>query len=286
LSIAYQAYSIHNTQYTILKNMNRIKNTFNKLKKQNKKAFIVYITGGYPNLSATGKLVLELEKSGVDVIEIGIPFSDPIADGLTIQKASERALSKGATLTKILRSVRNIRRKSDVPIVFMSYFNPIYKYGVKKFIRDASKCGVDGAIIPDLPPDEAGEIIRVSEAKDFCVIFLASPTSTQARLKTIAKKSNGFIYYVSLTGVTGTRKRLASDIAANIRRIKRLTDKPVCVGFGVSDENQARSIAHIADGVIVGSAIIKAIERFRKVRNLEKGVAHFAAKLARAIHGE
>ncbi|MDP3789661.1 MAG: tryptophan synthase subunit alpha [Candidatus Omnitrophota bacterium] len=266
--------------------MNRINKKFKELKKQNKKAFIVYITGGYPNLTATEKLVPELERSGVDVVEIGIPFSDPIADGPVIQKASEAALGKGATLRKILQSVENIRKKSDIPIVFMSYFNPIYRYGVEKFVKDALKCGVDGAIIPDLPAEEAEEIIKIANRNKFCMIFLASPTSTLSRLRAIARKSEGFIYYVSLTGVTGIRKSLAGDIAANIRKIKRLTDKPVCVGFGVSDEKQAKEISRIADGVIVGSAIIKSIEKFSKKRNLEKNVGRFTARLAKAVHGE
>jgi len=266
--------------------MNRIKDTFNRLKKAHKKALIVYITGGYPNLSATERLVPELERSGVDIIEIGIPFSDPIADGPVIQKASEAALGKGATLRKILGSIVKIRKKSDVPIVFMSYFNPIYRYGVENFVKDASKCGVDGAIIPDLPTEEAEEIIKIAKRDKFCMIFLTSPTSTIGRLKTIARKSEGFIYYVSLTGVTGTRDALAGDIAANIRKIKRFTDKPVCVGFGVSNERQAREIAAIADGVIVGSAVIKFIEKFHKKRDLERSVGRFAARLAKAVHGE
>lgn len=266
--------------------MNRIDKLFKNLKKQGKKAFIAYITGGYPVVAATEKLVLRLEGSGVDMVEIGVPFSDPMADGPVIQYASEAALSRGATLKKLLRCAKNIRRRSAIPMAFMSYYNPLYRYGVEKFVNDASRCGVDGVIIPDLPPEEAGEIIRVAKARDFHVIFLASPTSTQARLKTIARKSNGFIYYVSLTGVTGTRKRLASDIALNIRRIKRLTDKPVCVGFGVSCEEQAKSLAHIADGVIAGSAIIKAIKRSCNVRNFEECAARFAAKLARAVHGK
>ncbi len=261
--------------------MNRIINKFKILKKEKKKALIIYITGGYPDLPATEGMVLEFERAGADIIEIGIPFSDPIADGPVIQKASETALAKGATLKKILRITRKIRRKSDIPIVFMSYFNPIYRYGVKNFIRDASKYGVDGAIIPDLPPEEARDIIRAAAAKKFCVIFLASPTSANARLRSIAEKSEGFIYYVSLTGVTGARKHMASDIAANIKKIKRFTSKPVCVGFGVSTGKQASAIARAADGVIVGSAIIKSIERSGR-----KGAARFAAALAKSVHGE
>ena len=265
--------------------MNRIKRTFRRLKKDKKKAFIVYITAGYPTLSATERIVLELGKSGVDIIEIGVPFSDPMADGLTIQKSSEKALAKGTTLKKILQSVRNIRKKSDIPIALMSYLNPIYRYGLKKFVADAVKCGVDGVILPDLPPEEAGELEKAAKGFDFCVIFLASPTSTSSRMKIIAKHSQGFIYYVSLTGVTGARDYLATHIAENIKRIKRFTDKPVCVGFGVSNEKQARNLSAIADGVIVGSAIIGIIEKHEGKKALEKKVGRFAAKLAKAVHG-
>lgn len=264
--------------------MNRIKRTFNKLKKNKKKAFIVYITAGYPTLSRTERIVLELEKSGVDIIEIGVPFSDPIADGPTIQKSSERSLSAGTTLEKILKSVKNIRKKSQIPIVLMSYLNPVYRYGIKKFVKDAAQCGVDGAIFPDLPPEEAGEFEKASRAEDFYIVFLASPTSTPERIKAIAKHSKGFIYYVSLTGVTGARDHLTPYISRNIRKIKRITDKPVCVGFGVSNEKQARIISSIADGVIVGSAIIDIISKYGRKGKLDKAIGQFASRLAEAIH--
>lgn len=264
--------------------MNRIKNTFRKLKKNKKKAFIVYITAGYPSLLATERIVLELEKNGVDIIEIGVPFSDPMADGLTIQKSSEKALRKGTTLKKILRNIKKIRKKSDIPIALMSYLNPLYRYGLRKFVNDAVKSGVDGIILPDLPPEEAEELEEATKNFDFCIIFLASPTSTSRRMKIIAKHSQGFIYYVSLTGVTGIRNYLATHIAENIKKIKRFTDKPVCVGFGVSNEKQAQRLSSIADGVIVGSAIVRVIEKYEGKKVLEKKVGRFAAKLAKAVH--
>ena len=264
--------------------MNRIKKTFNKLRKNKKKAFIVYITAGYPSLSVTEKIVLELENAGVDIIEMGMPFSDPMADGLTIQKSSERSLAGGTTLKKLLKTVKNIRRKSQIPIVLMSYLNPVYCYGLKKFVKDAVGCGIDGAIFPDLPPEEAVEFEGVARDKDFYIIFLASPTSTPERLETIAKHSKGFIYYVSLTGVTGARSYLAPHISSNIRRIKRITGKPVCVGFGVSNTKQAKLISKIADGIIVGSAVIDVIRRNEKKRNLDKAIGNFASSLAKAIH--
>ncbi|MBU4377058.1 MAG: tryptophan synthase subunit alpha [Candidatus Omnitrophica bacterium] len=265
--------------------MNRIDKKFKELKKKKGKAFIAYITGGYPGMAATEKLVLCLEKSGVDLVEIGVPFSDPMADGPIIQYSSEVALAHGATLKKLLRSVENIRQRSAVPIVFMSYYNPIYRYGVEKFVNDASRCGVDGVIIPDLPLEEAAILTNAASGKKFSVIFLAAPTSTRERLKKIAKKSRGFIYYVSLTGVTGTRRRLAPDITKNIKSIKALTDKPVCVGFGVSNASQAKLAARVADGVIIGSAIIKIIEGLPAGQAFEGRVGRFAAGLAKAIHG-
>ncbi|MEA3305289.1 MAG: tryptophan synthase subunit alpha [Candidatus Omnitrophota bacterium] len=264
--------------------MNRIKTTFNKLRKKRKKAFIVYITAGYPALSATERIVPELEKSGVDIVEIGVPFSDPMADGPVIQKSSEKAICNGVTLKKILRSVRNIRKKSDIPIALMSYLNPIYRYGIKKFVADAVKSGVDGVILPDLPPEESGELRRAAKSFDFYVIFLASPTSTPGRIKTIVRHSQGFVYYVSLTGVTGVRDHLAAHISDNIKRIKRFTNKPVCVGFGISNEKQARRLLTVADGVIVGSAVIRVIKKHKKKRAPEKEVGRFTAKLARAVH--
>ena len=264
--------------------MNRIKKTFNRLKKSKKKAFIAYITAGYPSLSATEKIVLELERAGVDIIEIGVPFSDPMADGLTIQKSSERSLKSGTTLKKILKVVNNIRKRSGIPLVLMSYLNPVYSYGMKEFVRDAVRCGVDGVIFPDLPPEEAAEFEKPIKGKEFYIIFLASPTSTPGRIKLIAKHSKGFIYYVSLTGVTGARDYLSPSISRNIKRIKRITNKPVCVGFGISNEEQARKISRIADGVIVGSAIVKVIGKYSKKKILYKEVGKFANRLAKAIH--
>lgn len=266
--------------------MNRITKKFNSLKKRNKKAFIVYITAGYPSLAATERLVLELEKSGADIVEIGVPFSDPMADGLTIQKSSEKSLRRGTNLKKILKSVENIRRKSSIPIVLMSYLNPVYRYGLQKFIRDAVSSGVDGAIFPDLPVEEAREFEEAAKGEEFCVIFLASPTSTAERIKAVARHSKGFIYYVSLTGVTGARKRLAPHLSSDVGRIRRITNKPVCVGFGVSNERQARDIAKIADGVIVGSALINVISKYERNKALYRAVGNFSARLANAVHSD
>ena len=264
--------------------MNRIDALFKGLKKKRKKAFIVYITAGDPNLGTTEKLITGLEKSGVDLVEIGIPFSDPLADGPTIQKASQRALAKGANLKNILKMARSLRKKVKLPLVFMTYYNLVAHYGLSSFVRDSVKAGVDGLIVPDLPPEEASALISAAQKHNFATIFLAAPTSTKDRLKNIAAKSKGFIYYVSLTGVTGARKKLPQDIVKNVKSLKRITKKPVCIGFGISNPEQARKLARLADGVIVGSAVIKIIEKNIGKKDLHKKVSAFVKSLARAIH--
>lgn len=261
--------------------MNRIDKKFKELKRQKRKAFIAYVTAGDPDLTMTGKIVLALEESGADLIELGIPFSDPVADGPTIQAASQRALLGGASLKKIFVMVRSLRRKTKIPLVFMSYYNPIFKFGLEKFFSTCRQAGVDGIIIPDLSLEEAGDVIALGKKNGVAVIFLIAPTSPRSRINKIAAKSRGFIYYVSLTGVTGARKKLPSEIMSNVRSIKRVTDKPVAVGFGISDAKQARGIAKVADGVIVGSALVKIIsEKNRLILRVSK----LARKLAEAIH--
>jgi len=247
-----------------------------------KKAFIPYITAGDPDLASTGKLVLALEKSGADIIELGIPFSDPIADGPTIQAASYRALQGGATLSKIFELVRKLRKVTGIPIVFMTYYNPVLAYGLRRFFNSCRSCGVDGVIIPDLPVEESGELTTLGKKFGISTIFLVAPTSTNDRIKNIVKRSTGFIYYVSSTGVTGTRKNLSPDIVKKIKLIRSFTAKPIAVGFGVSDPKQARMIAKTADGVIVGSAIVRIVGEGRG--SITKA-ARFAAGLAGAIHG-
>jgi len=261
--------------------MNRIDKKFKELKRAGQKAFIAYITAGDPSLDVTEDIVLALESSGVDMIELGIPFSDPLADGPTIQAASYRALKAGASLKKIFKVVERLRKLTEIPIVFMTYYNPVMKYGVQSFFKSCVSCGVDGVIVPDLPCEEAGELMALGKRHKIATIFLASPTSTKDRIRKIVKVSTGFIYYVSLTGVTGTRVKLPPEVVSNVRGIKKLTDKPVAVGFGISDAAQARMIAKVADGVIVGSAIVKIIGKKNK---LIPKVSNFAGRLARAIH--
>jgi len=264
---------------------NRIDSKFKELKAQGKKAFIAYITAGDPALAVTARLVPELEKSGVDIIELGIPFSDPVADGPTIQAASQRALKGKVNLAGIFRMVKALRSKTGIPLVFMTYYNPVFKYGLARFVKDCRSAGVDGVIVPDLPYEEAGDLLRLTKNTCVSVIFLAAPTSTPERLKKIAALSSGFIYYVSLTGVTGARKSLPLEIRSKVKKIKSLTKLPVCVGFGISDPSQAKNVAGISDGVIVGSAIVKVIkDNAKSVSGIVSKTSKFTKALARAVH--
>ena len=261
--------------------MNRIDKKFSQLQKERRKAFIAYITAGDPDLAKTKEIALALERSGVDILELGVPFSDPIADGPTIQAASHRAILSGTTLAKIFATVKDLRRRTAMPIVFMTYYNPVLRYGLKRFFDSCRKCGVDGVIVPDLPCEESREFIEHAGSSGVATIFLAAPTSTVKRLKRIAYNSKGFIYYVSLTGVTGARRDLPKDITRRIKAIKAMTNKPVAVGFGVSDAKQALKIAKVADGVIVGSAIVKIIS---ENKNIVARVSAFAKTIAGAVH--
>jgi tryptophan synthase alpha chain len=267
--------------------MNRIDKKFKELKRLRKKAFIAYITAGDPDLSTTKRIALALEKSGVDIIELGIPFSDPLADGPTIQAASQRALAGGASLKRIFSMTRTLRKNTDIPLVYMTYYNPVLKYGIDNFVNSCKACGVDGVIIPDLPYEEAVSLIRLSRKKNVATIFLAAPTSTRERIREIARSSSGFIYYVSLTGVTGARRKLSAEITKNVRTIKSITDTPIAVGFGISTPAQAKEVAAQADGVIIGSAIVRVIERCQKnEKAVIKNVSRLSESLARAIHGK
>jgi tryptophan synthase alpha chain len=259
--------------------MNRIDQRFHSLRRQNKKAFIVFITAGYPNLNITKKLILEFAKIGVDIIELGVPFSDPLADGPIIQEASQTALKRGVNLNNILNLVKMVRKDIGIPLCLMTYYNPIFCFGEERFVRKAAACGVDGIIIPDLPPEEGKSFIRLANKFDLDTIFFLSPTTTRERIKFVSGVSRGFIYYVSLTGVTGPRQNLPKDLTMNLKGIKKLTDKPVCVGFGVSDAEQVKSIYKIADGVIVGSTIIKKIKENIDKPDLIKRVGKFVSGL-------
>lgn len=257
--------------------MNRIDEKFLKLKGLNKKAFIPYIMAGDPSLQRTMENVLLLEECGADVVELGVPFSDPLADGPTIQRAAERALKEGVTLRKVISFMRELRRHTQIPVILMTYYNPVFKYGDELFFSDAADAGVDGVIIPDLPPDEAGSVIRSAKMKGLSAIFLVAPTSTEERIRKIVQVSSGFVYYVSITGITGSRLAIDDTLKSHIERVKQMTSKPVAVGFGVSTPDDAQNVAQIADGVIVGSAIVK------KLHEHPESARDFIKKLREAI---
>lgn len=259
--------------------MNRIEEKFKALKKNKKKAFIAFVTCGYPDLKTTYDLVLEFSRIGVDIVELGVPFSDPIADGPVIQESSFEALKKKINLLSIMNMVKSLRKKTDIPICIMSYYNPILCLGEAKFTKYASSCGIDGIIIPDLPPEEAGNLMKLSKVSNLDTIFFVSPTTSLERTKKVSRLTSGFIYYVSLTGVTGERKAIAEGLSPRIKMIKKITKKPVCVGFGISNASQVKEIMRFADGVIVGSAIVKKIKENLNKKNLVKNVSGFVSKL-------
>ncbi|MCM8800470.1 MAG: tryptophan synthase subunit alpha [Candidatus Omnitrophica bacterium] len=259
--------------------MNRIEVKFRELKRKGKKAFIVFITAGYPDLKLTKRLIFEFDRIGVDILELGVPFSDPLADGPIIQEASEIALKKKTNLNNILDLVKRVRRDIQIPICLMSYYNPIFCFGQKRFFKKARQCGVDGLIVPDLPVEEGRAFIREAEKEGLDTILFVAPTTTLKRLRFILRLAKGFIYYISLTGVTGPRNILASDLIKNLRLIKRYTSKPVCVGFGISNPSQVKQIYQFADGVIVGSAIIKKIKDNLDKKYLLKKVIKFVETL-------
>lgn len=257
--------------------MNRITYTFEYIRKGKKKAFIPYIMAGDPSLRKTVELVLLLEECGADIIEIGVPFTDPLADGPVIQMAAERALRRGVTLRRVLGTVKEIRKLCQIPIVLMTYYNPVFKYGLEPFLRDAEDAGVDGLIIPDLPPDEAGELIKPARDYSIATVFLLAPTSTPERIRMVSDASTGFIYYVSVTGITGSELAIGSDMKRMIKSIRKVSKKPVSVGFGVKRPEDARSVAKISDGVIIGSSIV------RMINENEKGLKGYLRSLRKAI---
>ena len=240
--------------------MNRIDHKFQELRARGASAFMPYLCAGDPTPELTAKLLLTLEEAGADLIELGVPFSDPIADGPTIQRASERALTHGISLQQILEMVKSLRKKTEIPIALMSYYNPIFRMGEEAFCKAAQDAGVDGVIVPDLPPEEAQQLLEVAPRYNLATVFLVAPTSPPERMQLIASVSTGFVYCVSLTGVTGARAILSDEVAPMIAELRKHTDKPISVGFGVSTPEQATQVAQIADGVIVGSAIVNVIE--------------------------
>jgi tryptophan synthase alpha chain len=240
--------------------MTRIDDTFARLKAEGKKAFVTYVMAGDPNETRALDIVKGLPAAGVDIIELGLPFTDPMADGETIQLAGQRALEAGMTLEKFLQFVRDFRAEDDTtPIVMMGYYNPIYSRGVDKFLADAKEAGIDGMIIVDLPPEEDEELCIPAQAAGLNFIRLATPTTDAKRLPKVLQNTSGFVYYVSITGITGAAEASAADVAPEVARIKESTDLPVIVGFGVKTPETAEAVAGVADGTVVGSAIVSKI---------------------------
>ncbi|MFQ5465303.1 MAG: tryptophan synthase subunit alpha [Thermodesulfobacteriota bacterium] len=265
--------------------MTRITAKFTGLKEKGEKALVAFITAGDPDIETTESLIVELEGAGADIIELGIPFSDPMADGPTIQASSERALARGVTLKDVLALVERARKKTDIPIVLFGYYNPIFAFGLRRFARAARAAGADGVLVVDLPPEEADELKCELDSVGLDMIFLLTPTSDSRRMRLAAQKGSGFVYYVSLTGVTGARKKLSADIPGYVKRIRRFTDLPVGVGFGISTPEQAARVGRSADGVIVGSAIVNVIARGSGGKNLVADVAEFVASLKKGLTG-
>jgi tryptophan synthase alpha chain len=240
--------------------MGRIGERFARRRAEGKAAFVAFLTAGDPSLDATVEAALALDAAGADVLELGVPFSDPLADGPVIQRASERALARGVTLPRVLEAVRRIRDRSELPLLLFSYCNPILRHGLERLACEAKAAGADGALVTDLPPEEAGEWIAAARARDLDTVFLASPTSPPERLRKVAEASRGFVYAISRTGVTGECHALSADARPLVERLRALTDVPVALGFGLSTPEQVREAASVADGVVVGSALVRFLE--------------------------
>jgi tryptophan synthase alpha chain len=262
---------------------NRLDAKFAVLRDKGEKALIAYIMAGDPSLQETESLVLELERAGADIIELGVPFSDPIADGPVIQKAAERALRSGTSLRRILGTVASLRSRTHIPIVLMAYYNTIHAMGEAEFCRLAVRAGVDGLIVPDMPPEEARPLEAAAPAGGPYLIFMLAPTSTAARRAAVARRSRGFVYYVSLTGITGVQLTDIEDVRRNVAKIRRATDAPVAVGFGIATPRDAAQVAGVADGVIVGSAIVRQIAEHQQSPNLAARVGRFVRSLKEAM---
>jgi tryptophan synthase alpha chain len=262
--------------------MGRISQTFKRLHQIHERALIPYVTAGDPDLETTKTLVREMLRHGGDIIEIGVPFSDPLADGPIIQRASQRALQAGTSMRRVLQMVHELRPETDVPLVLMTYFNPIYRYGEAAFVRDALAAGVDGIIVPDLPPEEAQTLRDLTADTSLDMVFLTAPTSTPTRLALIAEASRGFVYYVSRLGTTGVRAQLSDDLQVMLAELHQTTAKPIVAGFGVSTPEHVRLVAEMADGVVVASAILKLLEDIQDRDTKLSQIADFIAALKAA----
>ena len=267
--------------------MNRIVARFRALRAGRAPAFIPFLCAGDPDVATTAALIEEFDRQGADIIELGVPFSDPVADGPVIQAAYTRALDQGLKLSDVFDMVRGLRERCDIPIVAMVSYSIVFKRGAARFVAEASAAGIDGATIPDLPIEEAEEVFQAAQARDFCNITFATPLTTPHRRSLAAERSRGFIYYISVAGITGARDALAKDIGPNVQQLRSLTDTPVAVGFGVSTPEQARQVAQMADGVIVGSAIVKRIAAcIEQDENPVQRVGQMVGQLAAGAKGK
>ena len=255
--------------------MSKIKNAF-----ASGKAFVAFLTAGDPDLKKTEEYILAMAVAGADLIEIGIPFSDPIAEGDVIQAANIRALNAGTTLPRIFDMVRRVRKNTNVPLVFLTYINPLFKYGYERFFAECRDTGMDGIIIPDLPYEEKGELADIAAKNGIDLITLIAPTSRE-RIRSLAQGAKGFVYLVSSMGVTGVRKEIGTDLASIVEEVRSVTDTPVAVGFGIAEPMQAKTVAQIADGVIVGSAIVKIIEQYGA--DAEKALKEYVESMKEAV---
>lgn len=259
--------------------MSRIKKTFARLKAEGRRGFIPFITAGDPNLTTTRELIVELAHAGADIIELGIPFSDPVADGPVIQRASERALLNGVGIAETLSVVAEARREVETAIVLFSYFNPLMQFGVERLAEESARGGVDGVLVTDLVPEEAGEFAETLRRHGLDEIFLVAPTSTDARLRMVAERASGFIYAVSRAGVTGARTDSSEDARALVGRVRKFSDLPVAVGFGISTQKQVAEVWDYADAAVVGSAIVSEIERHAGAADLVQNIGAFARSI-------
>jgi tryptophan synthase alpha chain len=259
--------------------VSRLDETFARLRATGERALVGYFTAGDPSLEATAALVREAERRGADVIELGVPFSDPLADGPVIQRAAMRSLAAGTSLPRVLEMVATLRPDVQLPLVLFTYYNPVFAFGLAALAQAAARAGVDGFMVPDLPVEESGPLAAECEANKLDLVQFVAPTSTVSRMRRIARRSRGFIYLVSLTGVTGAREALPPELAAQIEALRRVTRKPVCVGFGIGTPAQAAAVGALADGVIVGSAIVRCVEEHAASPALVAEVGSFIAAL-------
>lgn len=260
--------------------MGRIQDAFNELRQRGRKGFIPFVTAGDPDLETTAQILVELAHAEATVIELGVPFSDPMADGPVIQRASERALKHGLGLRDILDLVAGVRRRIETPIILFSYFNPLLQFGVKRLAEEAKAAGVDGVLVTDLSPEEAGEFESVLRANGLDMIFLIAPTSTDERLKLVAQHARGFIYAVSRAGVTGVRTSVSAEAEKLVNRMRQFSSLPIAVGFGISNVEQVKDVHRYADAVVIGSAIVAEIERLEGAANLAQRLGEFVKEFS------